>query len=136
MLSKVKCNNEAPKTGVFKNNWITLWIITPQGSRNSQQFFRVEICSTTFRHVKTSKHECRNITATYVSCILWCYYPKCYSIILENASLWCFIIIFKFIVRSLQPSWQQFQWKTWGHALQFPKSKNNPLNILKEVWRL
>ena len=28
-----------------------------------------------------------------VSCILWYYYPKCYSIILENASLWCFIVI-------------------------------------------
>ena len=28
-----------------------------------------------------------------VSCILWCYYSKYYSIILENASLWCFIII-------------------------------------------
>ena len=26
-----------------------------------------------------------------VSCILWCYYPKCYLIIFENASLWCFI---------------------------------------------
>ena len=28
------------------------------------------------------------------SCILWCYYPKCYSIILQNASFWCFIVIF------------------------------------------
>ena len=28
-----------------------------------------------------------------VSCILWCYYPKCYSITLENTSLWCFIVI-------------------------------------------
>ena len=27
-----------------------------------------------------------------VSCILWCYYPKCYSIIFENASLWCFFV--------------------------------------------
>ena len=27
------------------------------------------------------------------SCILWCYYSKCYSIILENANLWCFIVI-------------------------------------------
>ena len=28
-----------------------------------------------------------------VSCILWCYYPKYHLIILENASLWCFIVI-------------------------------------------
>ena len=28
-----------------------------------------------------------------VSCILWCYYPKCYSIILENVSLWSFFNI-------------------------------------------
>ena len=28
-----------------------------------------------------------------VSCILWWYYPKYYSIILENVSLWCFIVI-------------------------------------------
>ena len=31
-----------------------------------------------------------------VSCTLWCYYSKCYSIILENASLWCFIVILLF----------------------------------------
>ena len=28
-----------------------------------------------------------------IFCILWCYYPKCYSIFLENTSLWFFIII-------------------------------------------
>ena len=79
--------------------------------------------STTLLQVNTGEHECRNVTTTYVavtfwhlclpvfawrsavlcffdpkqllrvSCFLWCYYPKCYSIILENAILWCFIVI-------------------------------------------
>ena len=32
---------------------------------NSQQLFRVEKRSTTLLQVKTGKHECRNVTATY-----------------------------------------------------------------------
>ena len=34
------------------------------------------------------------------SFILWCYYPKCFSIILENSSLWCFIIIVYIVIFS------------------------------------
>ena len=79
--------------------------------------------SMTLLQEKTDKHECRNATPTHVavtfchsclpifawrrvvqhifdpkqllrvSCILWCYHSKCYPIILENDSLWCFIII-------------------------------------------
>ena len=26
---EMKCDNKAPQTGVFKNDWITLWVITP-----------------------------------------------------------------------------------------------------------
>ena len=29
-----------------------------------------------------------------VSCILWCYILKCYSIILQNANLWCFNVVY------------------------------------------
>ena len=25
----IMCDNEAPQTGVFKNDWITLWVLTP-----------------------------------------------------------------------------------------------------------
>ena len=81
--------------------------------------FGSKICNTILRQAKTGKHECRKVTAIFrhsclpvfawwrvvlsifdpkqllrVSFILWCYYPKCYPIIFENASLWCFIAIF------------------------------------------
>ena len=32
-----------------------------------------------------------------VSCILWCYYLKCYSVVLKNGILSCFIITAKWI---------------------------------------
>ena len=33
-----------------------------------------------------------------ISCILWCYYSKWYSIIFENASLWSFIVTQNWVV--------------------------------------
>ena len=74
----------------------------------------------TLRQVKTGNHECRNAAATYrythaylfspdkelcylffdpkqllrVSYILWCYFSKCYSIILQNINLWCSIVVY------------------------------------------
>ena len=58
--------NRAPKTGVLKNGLITLWKLTPPDARNSQQLFWVKKCSTTLLQAKTGKHECRNVTATYI----------------------------------------------------------------------
>ena len=36
-----------------------------------------------------------------VSCIVWCYYLKHYSTIVENASLWRIIVIFLYVTRKL-----------------------------------
>ena len=62
--------------------------------------------STTLRQAETGKHECQSITATYRSEIFirnsYCDFLASYGVIiqsviqinLENASLWCFIIIY------------------------------------------
>ena len=47
MLKHIVCNselykNEAPQTGVMKYDWISLWIITPQDARDSQQLLQIE----------------------------------------------------------------------------------------------
>ena len=60
----------------------------------------------TFRHSCLTVFAWRRVVLRFfdpkqllrVSCILWCYYPKCYSIIFENASLWCFIVTVNFSV--------------------------------------
>ena len=72
--------------------------------------FRLKKCSTTLRQAKTDntfRHSClpvftwRRIVLHFfdpkqllrVSCILWCYFLKWYSTMLQNASLWCSIFV-------------------------------------------
>ena len=101
--------------------------------------FGWKIYSTTLPQTKTGKHECRNITYVAVifwhlclslfawrrvvlhifdpkqllrvSYFLWCYYPKCYSIILENVSLWCF---FNKIKEWLKDTYQSISYASEG----------------------
>ena len=44
---------------------ITLWKITPYDARNSQNCFGSKKHSMTLHQVKTGKHECRNVRATF-----------------------------------------------------------------------
>ena len=79
----------------------------------------------------------------WVSCFLWCYYPKCYSIILENASLWCFIVILNWQI--ICTSYQIIEINTFTNRLNKWKDTNwfcemwfripqNMLNNQKLVW--
>ena len=52
----------------------------------------------------------------WVSCILWCYFSKCYKIILQNASFWCSIVICQ-IYFFLYGVWSKTLWIFWINFL-------------------
>ena len=121
MFSKEKYSHEITVKSIFhlllRNSWVpnVMW----QWSTTNWRFQKwlnntlgnniieckklakiVSHVAVTFRHSCLTVFAWRRVVLRFfdpkqllrVSRILWCYYPKCYSIIFENASLWCFIV--------------------------------------------